>query len=232
MEIVRTILPHDLHEIDGKLKYFDNNALVPQVPLCEALNSTSDLIYQMLVSRGNVTAEDIRDIADWVFALAVELKWIPKPFDPDEDLPTEEGRYWEASDDMGWLGYDLVEPAYREEFISLIHEKLNSFEPVDRVTGIPSGEAAQDDPNEHDQKSSVDDVPECARPTAGELIDGWRERHGHTLETLAEQAGISIATLYRIRSGKLRYARQKESLKAVASVIGCEWHELVPLQRR
>lgn len=108
MEIVRTILPHDVHEIDGKLRYFDNNALVPQVPLCEALNSTCDLIYQMLVSRGNVTAEDIRGIPDWVFALAVELKWIPKPFDPDEDLPAEEGRYWRPDDDMLWLGYDLV----------------------------------------------------------------------------------------------------------------------------
>ena len=91
MPYVKTIEVHDHRMIDGKLKYIDENALVPQLPLREALNATCDLMYQMLASKGKVTNGDVRGIADWVFALAVELKWLPRPFDPDEDLPEGEG---------------------------------------------------------------------------------------------------------------------------------------------
>ena len=126
---------------------------------------------------------------------------------------------------MTWLGYDLVDEEYREEFISLIHEKLNTFEPLDLDKDEQLAKVGDDPPNEQAPLPEV--AQERGRRTAREVIDQWKDREGHTLETLAEQAQISIATLRRIRSEKLRYTQQRESLKAVASVIGCEWQDLM-----
>src|ERR1039458_1690246 len=168
MPYVKTIEVHDHRMIDGKLKYIDENALVPQLPLREALNATCDLMYQMLASKGKVTNGDVRGIAGWVFALAVELKWLPRPFDPDEDLPEGEGADWMPTDDMTWLGYDYVDIAYREEFVSLIYEKLSSFEPMDLIARLDREKDEQaakvsNDPH-HDQPSSAEPSG-SARPT-------------------------------------------------------------------
>lgn len=65
-------------------------------------------------------------------------------------------------------------------------------------------------------------------PSARELIDRWRKKYGITLESLAELAKISISTLRRIMRGEFDYSTHTESLKAVASVIGCDWKDLRP----
>ena len=70
-------------------------------------------------------------------------------------------------------------------------------------------------------------APPTARPSARDIIDRWQAANGCSLETLAEQAVISISTLWRIRCGKFSYSTHRESLKAVASVIGCDWKDLV-----
>lgn len=76
-------------------------------------------------------------------------------------------------------------------------------------------------------RSSAASAPRTARPSAGDTIDRWRAANGHSLESLAYKAGIDISTLWRIRRGKFRYSTHTENLKAVASVIGCDWKDLV-----
>lgn len=73
----------------------------------------------------------------------------------------------------------------------------------------------------------VASTPRTARPSAGETIDRWRAVNGCSLESLAYKAGIDISTLWRIRRGKFRYSTHTECLKAVATVIGCDWKDLV-----
>jgi hypothetical protein len=73
----------------------------------------------------------------------------------------------------------------------------------------------------------VASAPPTARLSARDIIDRWRAANGCSLETLAGQAVIDISTLWRIRRGKFRYSTHTENLKAVASVIGCDWKDLV-----
>ncbi len=209
----------------------DGNSTLNTSTLAESLNAACAVLADFLeCESGKITAAQIAALPDYLFNLAVLARWVPKQLGTDEDVPLEEHEVY--------LGEYTVERALREEFVSLIHETLNDLQPMDWFEIDRLAEESElrrkgllREPADDGSAGEVGELHE-PRPTAKELMDRWRRKTGFSLEELAEQAGISIATLNRIRFGNLPYTKQRKSLKDVAAVMGCDWQDLIPALHR
>jgi len=57
------------------------------------------------------------------------------------------------------------------------------------------------------------------------FIKQWREYRGHTLESLAEEIGISHGAIQQLETGKTHYRQQ--TLEALASALNCSPADLI-----
>jgi len=68
----------------------------------------------------------------------------------------------------------------------------------------------------------------ASKPSLRTHIDRYRTAHNHlTLEQFAEEAGISLSTLQRMRRGKFSYSSHAANLKKVAAFMGCDLRDLM-----
>jgi DNA-binding Xre family transcriptional regulator len=208
----------------------DGNSTLTNSTLAESLNAACAVLADCLECQsGKLTAPQIAKLPDYLFDLAVLARWLPKGQHIDDSVPLEDSEVV--------LGDYVVQRSFREEFVSLVHQTLNELEPIDWDEihrqcdetelirrGLLTG------PTE-DGPLMAHDEPHEPRPTPKELMDCWQRKTGFSLEELAHQAGIGNATLYRIRAGKFPYGKQRESLKALAAVIECNWQDLIPARQ-
>lgn len=215
----------------------DGNQKLTSSTLVRSLNAACASFANFTeAATGEITATQIAALPDAVFNLAVDAEWLAEP-KGDHDWPISK----DLDSEHVWLGQFVVERTFREEFIALIQETLNELEPYNAEIGHRKWlEEARSSMQDEELRLAADEYrrrapaePQKPRLTAKELMDRWQQEVGHSLEVLAETADISIATLSRIRAGTLSYSTQRgrESLKSVASVIGCDWQDLVPHQR-
>lgn len=215
----------------------DGNQKLTTSTLVRSLNAACASFANFIeAATGEITAKQIAALPDAVFNLAVYAGWLPEPTGEHD---------WPISKDLDsnhvWLGQFVVEHTFREEFIALIQETLDELEPYSAEIGHRKWlEDARSPMQDEELRLAADEYrrrapaePQRPRPTAKELMDRWQDEAGHSLEVLAEMAAISIATVARIKAGTLSYSTQRgrESLKSVASVIGCDWQDLVPGKR-
>jgi DNA-binding Xre family transcriptional regulator len=163
--------------------------------------------------------------------VAVWADWIPEA----SALKNSPLRY-EVGPDEAALGQFVVSPSFRDEFVALIQEALGGLEPWSpEIERIRCQEEAKREMHLDSLREAAEEYQRlavAAKPTAAALVDGWQTETGFSLEELAHQAGISIATLHRIRGADFEYktARGCESLKGLAAVLECDWQDLVPTQ--
>jgi hypothetical protein len=215
----------------------DGNQKLTNSTLVRSLNAACASFANFIEAEtGEITAKQIAALPDAVFNLAVYAEWLPEPPD-DHEWPLQE----DLDADHVWLGQFVVERTFREEFTALIQETLNELEPYNAEIGHRKWhEEAQSSMQAEELRLAAEEYhrraseqPQKRRPTAKELIKRWQDEAGHSLEVLAEAADVSIATAARIKAGAFSYSTQRgrESLKSVASVIGCDWQDLVPGKR-
>ncbi len=189
----------------------DASDKLDQATLGVALNAVcGGLAEVLLILHGKITKWDIEVIPHWAFEIAVDAGWLPEP-DLDEEPD------WKRTVN---LGVGVVEKSYLDSYMSIIRPTIEKLEPYDPALD-------KNLPQDRSYLAGPSAPTSGAAESPKSLIDRWRDKTGHTLETLAEQAGVSIATLYRIRAGTFRFRKQRESLKAVAAVIDCEWRQLI-----
>ena len=215
----------------------DGNAKLTNTTLRQSLNvACAKLAHYLEAETGEITAKQISVLPDATFDLAVYAGWIPEPTG-DQDWPLTK----ELDADRVWLGQFVVRRTFREEFIALIQETLDEVEPYNEEIGRRKWrEEAESEMHleelrlateEYRRLSGVSEsepeTPAGKRKTPKELIDLYCDVIGIRLLDLATDAGVGIATVHRIRAGKCDFKKHRESLKAVASVIGCDWQQLI-----
>jgi transcriptional regulator with XRE-family HTH domain len=206
--------------------------------LFKSLNATCAMFAAILESETKeITADQIARMPDWVFNVAVHAGWIPEPdrrwqiLNPDPDYEN--------------LGHWAVRRTYRDDFLALL-EVLKEIEPINEEYWR---RVHEEDKKQREKELQIENLlidaewikercealgltspismqnpDQTTKPTAIQIM----ERSGYTVEQLSEMSGVSVATIYRIRSGQLAYSRHRESLKALASVLECDWQDLLP----
>ncbi len=101
----------------------DGNDKLADSTLFKSLNATCGMLIVMLESLSeDITAEQIAQLPDYVFNVAVNAGWIPEP------IGGPSGNVLDS--DHVCLGWWVVRRTYREEFVALIQEALSGIEPV------------------------------------------------------------------------------------------------------
>jgi|GEM_PF-6997099 len=211
----------------------DGSETLGNSTISQSVNAACSALAEYLGADGrSISGDDIEALPDYVFNMAVAARWLPKP-EVVADV-------WDDVDDGSvYLGDYLVSPETREQFVALLHDTLKSLEPFDwelaqlrkaeeilRERGMWKGPEHCDD---EWLKANLKISPgPTKRPTVKDRIEKWQAETGFPLEELAHQAGIGIATLYRIRAGKFSYTKHRDSLKGIAAALDCDWQEIVP----
>jgi len=205
--------------MDGKRK-------LTKTTLAKGLNVTCAGFANFLeaATGKEITTEQLAKLPDAVFEFALFAGWFP-------EIPIGPGYSLEEPDaDHAMLGGEIVARTFRDEFVALIQETLDEYDPVKIEEHY---RLCRKDEKEEERieelRSAAEEYQRLApRPSPRQVIRRWLSENSCNVAQLAARAEVGEATVYRIMDGKkFDYERYSENVKNLAAVMDCDWQDLV-----